>query len=108
MSFPPPTSRQARLIWLALSGLAIAILAALAAALIWSLGRIVQILAPVLWPLAIAGVMAYLLDPVVDFLVRKSIPRPRAIVMVFGLALLLVATFFSSIVPQLVGETRQL
>lgn len=108
MSFPPPTSRQARLIWLAASGVAIAVLAALAAALIWGLGRIVQILSPVLWPLAIAGVLAYLLDPVVDFLERKSISRPRAIVLVFGLALLLIATFFSSIVPQLVTETRQL
>jgi predicted PurR-regulated permease PerM len=108
MSFPPPTDRQARIIWLALSGLAIAVLVGLAAGLVWGLGQIVQILSPVLWPLAIAGVVAYLLDPVVDFLVHKSIPRPRAILLVFALALLLVATFFASIVPQLVSETRQL
>lgn len=108
MGFPSPTDRQARIIWLALSGAAVAVLVGLAAALVWGLGQIVQILSPVLWPLAIAGVVAYLLDPVVDFLEHKSIPRPRAIILVFVLALLLVVTFFASIVPQLVSETRQL
>ena len=107
MTFPPPTPRQARLIWLAASGLAIAVLVGLAAALVWGLGRVVGILSPVLWPLAIGGVLAYLLDPVVDFLERKAIPRPRAILFVFGIGLLLVAAFFSSIVPQLVSESRQ-
>jgi|SRR5579883_2851499 len=108
MAFPAPTERQARIIWLALAGLAIATLVGLAAALVWGLGRIVDILSPVLWPLAIGGVLAYLLDPVVDFLERRSLSRPRAIIMVFAIALLLVLTFFSSIVPQLVAETRQL
>ena len=108
MTYPPPSERQARIIWLALTGAAIAILAALAAGLVWGLGQIVQILSPVLWPLAIAGVVAYLLDPVVDYLEHKSISRPRAIILVFALALLLVGTFFASIVPQLVSETRQL
>ncbi len=108
MNFPPPTDGQARLIWLALSGLAIAVLVGLAAALVWGLGQIVQILSPVLWPLAIAGVLAYLLDPVVDVLERKAVPRPRAIILVFCVALMMVATFFASIVPQLVSETRQL
>jgi predicted PurR-regulated permease PerM len=108
MSFPSPTERQARLIWLALSGIAIAVLVGLATGLVWGLGRIVQLLSPVLWPLAIAGVVAYLLDPVVDFLEHRSIPRPRAIIFVFAIALLLVATFFESVVPQLVSETRQL
>jgi predicted PurR-regulated permease PerM len=93
---------------MALTGLAVAVLAGLAAALIWGLGRIVNILSPVLWPLAIAGVVAYLLDPVVDFLESRSMPRPRAIVMVFVIALLAVGTFFANVVPQLVSETGQL
>jgi predicted PurR-regulated permease PerM len=104
----PPTQRQARLIWLALTGLAVATLVALAVALLWGLGQVVQILSPVLWPLAIAGIIACLLDPVVDFIERKGAPRPAAIVTVFALALLIVAALCASIVPQLVNETRQL
>lgn len=108
MSLPPPSHRQARLIWLALSGLAIAALAALAAGFVWGLGQVLQILAPVLWPLAVAGVVAYLLDPVVGFLERRGMTRPRAIVGVFTLALLVMGIFLGSIVPQLVNEGRDL
>ena len=108
MNFPPPTERQARVIWLALTGLAAATLVALVVALIWGLGQVLRLLSPVLWPIAVAGVIAYLLDPVVDFIERKGASRPRAILCVFGLALLIVAALFGSVVPQLVNETRQL
>ena len=108
MMFPSPTPRQARIMMLALTGFAIAVLAALLAALVWAVGRVLQILSPVLWPLAAAGVIAYLLDPVVDFIERKGASRPRAIVCVFALALVTVAAVFGSIVPQVVSETRQL
>ncbi len=108
MLLHPPTDRQARLIWHALTGLAIAVLAALVVALAWGLGKVVQILSPVLWPLAVAGVLAYLLDPVVDFLERKGAPRTRAILAVFAGALLLLAALFASVVPHLINETGQL
>src|SRR5439155_22216224 len=108
MSLPAPTQRQARLIWLAITGLAIALLIALAVALLWGLSQVTQILSPVLWPLAIAGIIACLLDPAVDLIERKGAARPRAIAAVFGIALLVVAALFGSIVPQLVNETGQL
>ena len=108
MSFPPPSERQARVIWLALTGLSVAALAALVVALVWGLGQVLSMLSPVLWPIAVAGVIAYLLDPVVDFIERRGASRPRAILCVFGLALVIVAALFSSVVPQLVNETREL
>ena len=108
MSFPPPTERQARIIWLALTGLAIACLVALVTALLWGLGRVLQILSPVVWPLAVAGVIACLLDPVVDFLERKGAPRTRAIICVFALALVILGGVLGSVVPQVVTETREL
>lgn len=108
MNFPPPSERQARVIWLALSGLAVAALVALAAGLVWGLGQVLHLMAPVLWPIAVAGVLAYLLDPVVDFCTRKGMQRPQAILLVFALALILVAGLFGSVVPQLVSESRQL
>jgi predicted PurR-regulated permease PerM len=108
MAFPPPTERQARLIWSALSGLAVATLAALVAGLVWALGRVLDVLAPVLWPLALAGVIAYLLDPVVDFLERRRVPRGRAILCVFALALVLVAGVVGSVLPRIITETREL
>src|ERR1043166_7213681 len=108
MSFPAPTERQARVIWLALTGLAFAVLGALVAALIWSLGRLLELLSPVIWPLAVAGILAYLLDPVVDFIEHRGVPRARAIVCGFALAFVIVGALFGSVVPQVITETRQL
>ncbi|SPE59408.1 conserved membrane hypothetical protein [Verrucomicrobia bacterium] len=103
-----PTERQARVIWLALTGLAVAMLVALVAALIWGLARVLDILSPVLWPLAVAGVLAYLLDPVVDFIERKVPSRPRAILCVFGLVFLMVGGVAACVGPPILSETRQL
>jgi predicted PurR-regulated permease PerM len=108
MSFPPPTERQARVIWLAVSALAVGLLVALLCLLVWGLGKVLNVLSPVLWPLAVAGVIAYLLDPVVDFFERKGVPRTRAILVVFALAFFIVVGLLGSIVPQAVVETRQL
>ncbi len=94
--------------WLALTGLSIATLVALVVALIWGLGYVVRVLSPVLWPLAFAGVLAYLLDPLVDYIQRKGASRVRAIICVFTLALFIVIALFGSVVPQIIVETRQL
>jgi predicted PurR-regulated permease PerM len=107
MSFPPPSPRQARIIWVALTGLALAAIVALVVGLIWGTGRVLNILSPVLWPLAVAGVLAYLLDPVVDWL-RKWMSRRTAILTVFAVALVLLGILLASVIPQLVRETRDL
>jgi predicted PurR-regulated permease PerM len=83
-------------------------LVALVVAGIWGAGRILQTLAPVLWPIAVAGVLAYLLDPLVDFLETRRVPRARAILLVFLVALAIVVALVGSVVPQLVRETRDL
>jgi predicted PurR-regulated permease PerM len=108
MNVPPPTEKQARVIWFALTGLAVATVIALIVAAVWGLGRVLNLLSPVLWPLAIAAVMACLLSPVVDFFERKKIPRTRAILLVFVMAFALVLGVLANVLPQVVVETKQL
>lgn len=108
MNFPPPSEKQARIIWAALTGLALAAIIALVVGFVWGLGHVLNVLSPVIWPLAVAAVLAYLLDPVVDFIQQRGVPRARAIGLVFLIAFFLVATIFSSVIPRLVVETRQL
>lgn len=108
MTLPPPTPRQSKVIWAALTGLAIATLIGLIVGLIWGLGRILSILAPVLWPLAVAGILAYLLDPLVDRFERRGMRRQYAITLVFAMAVFILAALFGSVVPQMVKETRLL
>jgi predicted PurR-regulated permease PerM len=103
-----PTPTQSRIIWFALTSLAVALVVALLAGLVWALGRVLNLLGPVLWPLAVAAVVAYLLDPVVDFLEQRKVPRRRAIIIVFASAVLLLLGLGGAVVPRLVIETREL
>ena len=108
MNLPPPTEKQSRVLWFALTGLAVATVIALIVAAVWGLGRVLNLLSPVLWPLAIAAVLACLLAPVVDFFERKKIPRARAIILVFVFAFAIVLGVLASVIPQVVLETEQL
>ena len=107
MNLPPPTEKQARIIWFAITAFAIGVLVALFGALFWGVGWILNVLSPVLIPLAMAGILAYLLDPVVDFFARKM-SRTSAIVLVFALAVLIAGAMAGTVVPRLVAETREL
>jgi len=56
----------------------------------------------------VAGMLACLLDPVVDFLGREHVPRIRAIFVVFVVASMIVLGLFASVAPQLVVEAHDL
>jgi predicted PurR-regulated permease PerM len=105
-ALPPPSPQQSRILWFALTTLALTLLAAILVLAVWGLGQGLRLLAPVLWPLAIGGVVAYLLDPLVDWLVARRISRSRAIILVFVTAFTLVVAFFTSLTPQIFGEAR--
>src|SRR5688572_13624898 len=104
----PPTRNQTRILWTALTLLAVTVILACIAAFVWALGKALHLFGPVLWPLAIAAVLAYLLDPLVDVLEKRKMKRQRAIIFVFGVALLVVLGFGAAVVPRLVFETREL
>src|SRR3954468_24922758 len=108
MIFPQPTTAQARLIWLGLTALGLALFLAFIAGLTWGLAWLAQQLSSVLLPLAVAGILAYLLDPVVDGLERLKVPRVRAILLVFFLGVMLILMAMSTIVPRLIVETQEL
>src|SRR5712675_677349 len=53
-----PTEKQARILWFALTGLAVATVILLIVAAVWGLSRLLDVSSPVLWPLAVAAVVA--------------------------------------------------
>jgi predicted PurR-regulated permease PerM len=105
-AFPRPTSQQARLIWLAVSALSLALFLAVLGALFWGLGWMLQRLTPVLLPLAIAGILAYLLDPVVDRLEVWGMNRSWAILLVFFIAIGIVVGISLLVIPRLLAEVK--
>lgn len=78
-----PTRFQQQTIWNALTGISILVLGALVVGLVWLLGKIFGFLQPVLIPLIVAGIVAYLLDPVVRWLEKRGITRLWSVVLVF-------------------------
>ncbi|MGC6426681.1 MAG: AI-2E family transporter [Akkermansiaceae bacterium] len=76
------------MLWRAVTGIAIVIIGALLVGLIWLSSNILGYLQPVLVPVAVAGIVAYLLDPVVRWLQRKGMSRLRGIIVVFSIFLL--------------------
>jgi predicted PurR-regulated permease PerM len=105
MSFPPPTPRQARVLWFSLTALTLVVMIGL---VMIGLGWLLNRLSAVLMPVALALILAYILDPLVEFLVRKKIPRVWSIVLVFLVGLLLSAGLIGSVVPDLIRETGRL
>ncbi len=108
MDLPSPTEKQVRVLWFSLLTLALGVLLTLLGLAFWALGWAVNRLSSVLLPLALAGILACLLDPVVDFLERKKIPRGRGILLVFLLALLWVLILALTVIPRLIVEAGQL
>ena len=109
MAFPPPTEKQAKILWTSITALAVGILLALIAALLLGVAWVANTLSSVLIPLAIAGIVAYLLDPLVDWFHKKrGMQRQSAIILVFTIALMLVGGLVASIVPALIGQATKL
>jgi predicted PurR-regulated permease PerM len=65
-------------------------------------------LAPILAPFLFAGILAYILDPLVEKLTRRGVPRTLSVVLVMLLLVLLLAGFMLVVLPLLYKETRLL
>ena len=109
MAYPPPTEKQAKILWTSVTALAVGVLLALIALLTLGVGWVVNALSSVLIPLAIAGIIAYLLDPIVDWFQKKrGFKRQNAIILVFCIAVLLVGGVLASVVPSLISQVSEL
>jgi predicted PurR-regulated permease PerM len=96
-----PTHFQQKTIWNAATGVSIMILGALLVGLIWLLGRAFGFLQPVLIPLIVAGIVAYVLDPVVRFLEARGMSRLFAVLSLFLVILLGATLLVAAVIPGL-------
>ena len=67
-----PKLWQRKKIWAALTACFVVILVVIVAAVIWAGASTVSFLQPILIPVAIAAILAYLLDPLVIGRIRSS------------------------------------
>ncbi len=83
-----PTEWQKKTLWTAISLLAITVIGAFFVFLVLLGREVVGFLQPLLIPIAVAAIFAYLLEPIVARLTKLRIPRTGAVLLVFGVFIL--------------------
>jgi predicted PurR-regulated permease PerM len=95
--------------WSAVTAIAMVVIGAIAVGVIWITSRVLGFLQPILIPFAVAGVMAYLLDPLVERLQGwGGVSRRRAVVAVFAAVTLALAGILLWVVPAISHETEKI
>ena len=94
-----PTPFQQRTLWNAATGVSIMVLGALMVGLVWLIGKVFGFLQPVLIPLIVAGIVAYVLDPVVRLLQKRGLSRLWSVVTVFAAILASIALLVIALIP---------
>jgi len=92
------------MMWTALTAVSLAVTGALVVGVVYLITRIIAFLQPLLIPFAMAGVLAYLLEPVVARLVRWGLSRQRAVWGVFISATAVLVGIMFIIVPAMLNQ----
>ena len=96
-----PTAWQRKTMWAALTAICIVLLFGIVGSVVWMTGRLIGFLQPILIPVAIAVILAYLLDPLVTHLSERRMSRARAILLLFAIAFLAICAVLAWIVPTI-------
>lgn len=96
-----PSNFQYRIWWAALTAIAFAVIGGAITGVGWLSAKGIGFLQPVLLPMAVAGILTYLLDPVVTWLASRRVPRTLGVVIVFASFLLVVAGIALWIIPSI-------
>lgn len=97
-----PSDFQRRTLWMAVTAVSLLAVGAVAVYSIGVIAHVLQFLQPVLVPIAFAGILAYLLEPIVKKLTDRGTPRFRAMMWVWtGFHGILLLLFLSVAVPTI-------
>ena len=102
-----PTPWQQKILWGALTAVAIAVSGGLSAYLIIGVGKVLGFLQPLLIPVAVAGIFAYLLNPVVDRFVRWGWRPTTAVLAVFASVFLPLGLIALWIIPEIYHQSAE-
>ena len=102
-----PTNWQKKILWAALTALAMAFIGVLAVGAIWGTSKVLGFLQPILIPVAVAGILAYLLNPLVDRFVARGLSRTKSVLAVFALVFLPLALITLWVVPEIYQQSSE-
>jgi predicted PurR-regulated permease PerM len=85
--------------WAALTAFFIVVLITIGCSVIWITANVVGFIQPILIPVAIAVILAYLLDPLVTWMCERGLGRTRAVVALFAIAFLSIGVLVAWLAP---------
>ena len=94
-----PTVWQRKTMWAALSAFFVVMLITIVCSVIWIAAGVVTFLQPILIPVAIAVILAYLLDPFVTKMCERGLGRTKAVLALFAIVFLLLAVLIAWLAP---------
>ena len=94
-----PTPWQRKTMWTALTALFVVFLMFVVCSAVWIAANVVGFLQPILIPVAIAVILAYLLDPLVTRMTHRGIGRTKAVASLFIIVFLAMAALLAWLVP---------
>lgn len=102
-----PSLFQRRTMWGAITALSIVVIGAIVVGFILLTGSVLSYLQPVLVPLAVAGIIAYLLDPLVSWLERRGWSHRRAMTLIFVSFLVIVILLAVAVIVPTFGQATE-
>jgi predicted PurR-regulated permease PerM len=94
-----PTPWQRKTMWAALSALFVVMLITIACSVVWIAANVIGFLQPILIPVAIAVILAYLLDPLITKMTAHGLGRTKAVLSLFTIALLSIGVLVTWLAP---------
>lgn len=103
-----PTVFQRNALWTAVTALSLTVIGVLAVGSVYLGTQVIAFLQPILTPFAVAGVIAYLLEPGVEWLERKGMNRQSSVLVAFAVFFLAILGLSWWIVPKVSAQTAAL
>ena len=104
---PIPSTFQRRALWGALTGLSIVVIGAILVGLVMLSATVLSYLQPILVPLAVAGIIAYLLDPIVAWLQKRGLSQRAATLSVYVVFIVLVILLVVAVFVPTFGQAQE-
>ena len=96
-----PTPWQRKMMWAAVTAFCVVLLVVIVGTVIWTGANILSFLQPILIPVAIAGILTYLLDPLVTKMSRGGLSRTKAVALLFAIAFFALGSLLSWLIPTI-------
>lgn len=99
-----PTPFQKKTLWAAATGGGLFLIGAMVVIVVALIGRVLGFLSPILIPIAIAFIAAFLLDPLVRWFQRRKLSRTKSVISVMSLVMFAALLFGLIIIPTAIHD----